>query len=152
MSLLKREAEPNFIEKRRVWKSGFDRNRKRSVVFAAIPAMILCLFVILAAPFIVKILDKVMTGRTDMTVREIQTAEEKAPIAELVPPPNPDLAIAEIYQKRFDEEGFDWRAKPVLEAPAEEAAPLPSRSIKPLSVELMPGVSETSVKAEESAN
>ena len=139
MSLLRKEVEPNFIEKRRVWKSDFDRNRKRSMLFAAIPAMILCLFVIFAAPFIVKIIDQVFMGQSEMTVRGIDTAEEQAPIVEMAPPPNPDIAIAEMYQKRFDEEGFDWRAKPVLETPEKEPVAIPERELKMLNVDLPVG-------------
>ncbi|MEM9157879.1 MAG: hypothetical protein AAGB46_02430 [Verrucomicrobiota bacterium] len=138
MSLLGKQSEPNFIDKRRVWKSDLDRKRTRGMLLASIPAIVLCLFVVLSAPFIARVLSEFIStdyGEEKEAYR-IDTAEETAPIEKQAPPRNPDLVIAEIYQKKFDEEGFDWRAKPVLETPVVEAAPEKKRELQMMNVEI----------------
>ena len=136
MLLRRHSKDDNFIEKRRVWRSQLDQRIGPSMLATVLPAIVMCLFLVLAAPFLTSLANKFLGVReSDVEVVRIETAEETQPVEELVPPPNPELAEAEFYRKHFDSIGFDWRKKPELEEPPVEQD-LPTIELKPIDSEL----------------
>ena len=128
--------DDNFIEKRRVWRSRLDQKIGPGLLVTVLPAIVMCLFLVLAAPFLKRLGDEFFgLHEDDVSIRKIETSQESAPVEEEGPPPNPELAIARIYQRQFDQEGFDWRSEPQLEEPEVQRVENPIE-IKPVSVEI----------------
>ncbi len=78
---------------------------------------------------------RILKVEKDHLMVNIELAEDKEVAVPATPPPNPDLAIAEIYQKLYDEQGFDWRNPPEIEIPEIEREEI-QKEIKPVEVEL----------------
>tara|TARA_B110000037_G_C16922334_1_gene424927 strand:+ start:202 stop:654 length:453 start_codon:yes stop_codon:yes gene_type:complete len=133
---MKREEE-NFIERRRQWKGGKGFSGPR-MSLTMIPAIVVCVFLLMAAPYLGRIISQFGENQQEEVVRPVDTwAEtEVAPEVVVEPPINPEMADALFYQKLYDEQGFDWRNKPEIEI--QEEAPQVEEKIKiePVSVEL----------------
>lgn len=89
----------------------------------------------MAAPYLKSITLKFFEMDKIEVLLPIEMAEDIEEEGPSAPPPNPDIAIAELYQKRYDEEGFDWRTPPRIEIPEEEKDEI-KKEIKMVDVEL----------------
>lgn len=111
------KQEPNFIEKRRQWKAGMDKPLGKRTVMAALPAIALCVIALMSAPYLNQLM-KAFVKKGNTYEATPLNLEDAAPAPEIVlPPPSPDLGMAEHYQQQLDAEGFDWRKKPEIEGP-----------------------------------
>ncbi len=131
------KEEPDFIEKRKAWRSKLDKPIGLSMKLTLIPTLILCTFLVLAAPYLKIIAFKFLDMEKQQVILSIEMAEDTEPVAPPEPPPNPDIAIAKIYQDLYDKQGFDWRTKPEIEFPVLEQPPEIQKEIKPVEVELI---------------
>jgi len=101
-----------------------------------IPTLIMCVFLVMAAPYLKTILLKFFEMDKESVIVPISLAEDGEIAVPATPPPNPEIAIAEIYQRQFDKEGFDWRKPPEIEIPKEAPAKEIEKKIKPVPVEI----------------
>jgi hypothetical protein len=122
-------------QNREVWRSRLDKPMGPGMLVTLIPTLLLCVFLILAAPYLKPIVMRILKVEKDHLMVNIELAEDKEVAVPATPPPNPDLAIAEIYQKLYDEQGFDWRNPPEIEIPEIEREEI-QKEIKPVEVEL----------------
>lgn len=100
-----------------------------------VPTLIMCVFLVMAAPYLKSITLKFFELEKEEVLLPIELAGDSETVLPAVPPPNPDIAIAELYQKQFDDQGFDWRTPPEIELPKEEREEL-EKEIKMVEVEL----------------
>lgn len=105
------------------------------MLLTLIPTLIMCVFLVMAAPYLKSITLKFFEMDREEVLLPVELAEDLEPELPAVPPPNPDLAIAELYQKQFDEQGFDWRTPPKIELPKEEKEEI-IKEIKMVEVDL----------------
>jgi len=105
------------------------------MLLTLIPTLLMCTFLVLAAPYLKPIVMRVLNVEKDYLILNVELAEDTEPVAPVTPPPNPDLANAAFYQKLYDEQGFDWRNPPKLEIPEIEYTEI-QKEIKPVEVEL----------------
>ena len=136
--LNRKDQEPNFIERKREWRGGIDSGLNKRTIILILPAIILGVFVLMAAPYVDDIYKTFVKKGDKVHLSEMNTEEEKEAVEKPGPPPNPEQVVAEFHRKRLEEEGFDWRAEPKLEEPVfipEETA-LPARELKRLAVEV----------------
>ncbi len=126
----------NFVEKRRVWRSQLDQRIGPSMLATVLPAIVMCLFLVLAAPFLKSLADRFFgLKESDVDVMRIETDEDQVVVEEVLPPPNPEVAAVERYRRKLESEGFDWRTKPQLEEPETEITPPPVK-IEPIEIDL----------------
>lgn len=130
-----RQQKP-FEEKRELWRSKLDKPIGPGLMITLIPTLIMCVFLVMAAPYLKSILLKFFEMDQESVIVPISLAEDGEPVLPDTPPPNPEIAIAEIYQRQFDEEGFDWRKPPELEFPEETPAKEIEKEIKPVPVDI----------------
>ena len=126
-----------FDEKKRdIWRSKIDKPIGPRMLVTLIPTLVTCVFLLMAAPYLKTIAMRFFEMEKIEVLLPIDLAAENVEEQEpLAPPPNPDLAIAELYQKQFDEEGFDWRTPPKIEFPKDEKVEI-KKEIKMVKVEL----------------
>jgi hypothetical protein len=105
------------------------------MLLTLIPTLLMCTFLVLAAPYLKPIVMRVLNVEKDYLILNVELAEDKELVAPVTPPPNPDLANAAFYQKLYDGQGFDWRNPPKLEIPEIEYTEI-QKEIKPVEVEL----------------
>ena len=105
------------------------------MLLTLIPTLIMCVFLVMAAPYLKSITLKFFEMDREEVLLPVELAEDLEPELPAVPPPNPDVAIAELYQKQFDEQGFDWRTPPRIELPKEEKEEI-IKEIKMVEVDL----------------
>lgn len=105
------------------------------MLLTLIPTLIMCVFLVMAAPYLKSITLKFFEMDREEVLLPVELAEDLEPELPAVPPPNPDVAIAELYQKQFDEQGFDWRTPPKIELPKEEKEEI-IKEIKMVEVDL----------------
>lgn len=105
------------------------------MLLTLIPTLIMCVFLVMAAPYLKSITLKFFEMDREEVLLPVELAEDLEPELPAVPPPNPDIAIAELYQKQFDEQGFDWRTTPKIELPKEEKEEI-IKEIKMVEVDL----------------
>ncbi len=105
------------------------------MLLTLIPTLIMCVFLVMAAPYLKSITLKFFEMDREEVLLPVELAEDLEPELPAVPPPNPDIAIAELYQKQFDEQGFDWRTPPKIELPKEEKEEI-IKEIKMVEVDL----------------
>ena len=105
------------------------------MLLTLIPTLIMCVFLVMAAPYLKSITLKFFEMNREEVLLPVELAEDLEPELPAVPPPNPDVAIAELYQKQFDEQGFDWRTPPEIELPKEEKEEI-IKEIKMVEVDL----------------
>ena len=105
------------------------------MLLTLIPTLIMCVFLVMAAPYLKSITLKFFEMDKEEVLLPVELAEDLEPELPPVPPPNPDVAIAELYQKQFDEQGFDWRTPPKIELPKEEKEEI-IKEIKMVEVDL----------------
>jgi hypothetical protein len=105
------------------------------MLLTLIPTLIMCVFLVMAAPYLKSITLKFFEMDREEVLLPVELAEDSEPELPAVPPPNPDIAIAELYQKQFDEQGFDWRTPPKIELPKEEKEEI-IKEIKMVEVDL----------------
>jgi len=105
------------------------------MLLTLIPTLIMCVFLVMAAPYLKSITLKFFEMDREEVLLPVELAEDSEPELPAAPPPNPDIAIAELYQKRFDEQGFDWRTPPKIELPKEEKEEI-IKEIKMVEVDL----------------
>ena len=129
------KQQSRLEKKRELWRSKLDKPIGPGVLVTLIPTLIMCVFLILAAPYLKGILLKFFEMDREEVIRSIEVVEDGEPELPETPPPNPERAIAEIYQRQFDAEGFDWRTPPKIEIP-EEKRPEIVKEIKPIPVEI----------------
>lgn len=106
------------------------------MMLTLIPTLIMCVFLVMAAPYLKTILLKFFEMDNESVIVPISLAEDGEIAVPATPPPNPEIAIAEIYQRQFDKEGFDWRKPPEIEIPKEAPAKEIEKEIKPVPVEI----------------
>jgi hypothetical protein len=121
-------------EKREAWRSRLDKPIGRGTLLALIPTLAMCVFLVMSAPYLKIIAVRFFEIEKDHVVLSVDLAEDTEAVAPIGPPPNPELAIAKIYQKLYDEEGFDWRNPPVIEYPEIKREEI-RKEIKPVEVE-----------------
>ena len=100
-----------------------------------IPTLIMCVFLIMAAPYLKSIAIKFFEFEKESVILNVEMAEDVEYALPAVPPPNPDVVAAELYRKELEAQGFDWRTKPQIELPKEEREEI-QKEIKPVEVEL----------------
>jgi hypothetical protein len=130
-----RQQKP-FEEKRELWRSRLDKPIGPGMMLTLIPTLIMCVFLVMAAPYLKTILLKFFEMDKESVIVPISLAEDGEIAVPATPPPNPEIAIAEIYQRQFDKEGFDWRKPPEIEIPKEAPAKEIEKEIKPVPVEI----------------
>ena len=128
--------KPGVVEsKREIWRSKIDKPMGPGMLLTLIPTLIMCVFLVMAAPYLKSITLKFFEMDREEVLLPVELAEDLEPELPAVPPPNPDVAIAELYQKQFDEQGFDWRTPPKIELPKEEKEEI-IKEIKMVEVDL----------------
>ncbi|MBN12794.1 MAG: hypothetical protein CMI17_07315 [Opitutaceae bacterium] len=128
--------KPGGVEsKREIWRSKIDKPMGPGMLLTLIPTLIMCVFLVMAAPYLKSITLKFFEMDREEVLLPVELAEDLEPELPTVPPPNPDVAIAELYQKQFDEQGFDWRTPPKIELPKEEKEEI-IKEIKMVEVDL----------------
>jgi hypothetical protein len=128
--------KPGVVEsKREIWRSKIDKPMGPGMLLTLIPTLIMCVFLVMAAPYLKSITLKFFEMDREEVLLPVELAEDSEPELPAAPPPNPDIAIAELYQKRFDEQGFDWRTPPKIELPKEEKEEI-IKEIKMVEVDL----------------
>ena len=128
--------KPGGVEsKREIWRSKIDKPMGPGMLLTLIPTLIMCVFLVMAAPYLKSITLKFFEMDKEEVLLPVELAEDLEPVLPAVPPPNPDVAIAELYQKQFDEQGFDWRTPPKIELPKEEKEEI-IKEIKMVEVDL----------------
>ena len=134
MKFQPRKPGGHVESKREIWRSKIDKPMGPGMLLTLIPTLIMCVFLVMAAPYLKSITLKFFEMDREEVLLPVELAEDSEP--ELpVPPPNPDIAIAELYQKQFDEQGFDWRTPPKIELPKEEKEEI-IKEIKMVEVDL----------------
>lgn len=130
------QREPNFIEKRRQWKGELDKPVGRRMLMIMLPAIILCVFALMSAPYLKAIFETFADGE-ELRLKSISLEEPSEPKAAAESPVSPEVSMAQFYRDRYDREGFDWRNKPQVERQATEhfARDL-EIEVSPLGVEL----------------
>lgn len=123
------------VEKREIWRSRLDKSIGPGMLVTLVPTLIMCVFLVMAAPYLKSIAMRILGSERESIILNVKLAEDTEPVVALLPPPNPELAIAKIYQKLYDEQGFDWRTNPVIEFPEVERVEI-QKEIKPVEVEL----------------
>ena len=123
--------EETFIDRKRAYRSQLDKPVGPSMMITVLPSIVICLFVIMAAPYMERIVDKFILNPETQVVRPIDTAEETESVVETGPPPSADAVILEITKRRLAEEGFDIHTKPELNLPV-VTRERPKVDIKPL--------------------
>ena len=128
--------KPGGVEsKREIWRSKIDKPMGPGMLLTLIPTLIMCVFLVMAAPYLKSITLKFFEMDKEEVLLPVELVEDLEPELPAVPPPNPDVAIAELYQKQFDEQGFDWRTPPKIELPKEEKEEI-IKEIKMVEVDL----------------
>ena len=128
--------KPGGVEsKREIWRSKIDKPMGPGMLLTLIPTLIMCVFLVMAAPYLKSITLKFFEMDREEVLLPVELAEDLEPELPAVPPPNPDVAIAELYQKQFDEQGFYWRTPPKIELPKEEKEEI-IKEIKMVEVDL----------------
>lgn len=136
------ERELNFIERRREWKARIEKPLSRRTFLAMIPALALCVFALLSAPYLDDLLRLFVKKGEEYQVSQLNIKDETKPEEVAGPPADPEAGLADFYREKFDKEGFDWRQKPQVEGPDLTYArekPLP---IEPVEVDLPATMSE----------
>lgn len=121
----RQKEEQTFVEKKRQWKAGMDKPMKRSTFFMMLPALIIGVFLLISAPYIRIIMQKVISKKDEIQPHALNiddAPEKKEKAEEPLPPLSPEAAQARFYQDRYDKEGFDWRSTPEVDAPESEVA------------------------------
>lgn len=135
--LNKREKEPNFIDKRRQWKSQLDSPLTRRSLIMVLPAVVLCVFLMLAAPYLKILVEEMVQDGDELIIsRPLNLEDEPEKAEDIGPPPNPEQVLLQQYRERLEAEGFDWRATPQVEAPDLGLAREQPIAIEPVAVEL----------------
>ena len=130
-----RKQKP-FEEKRELWRSKLNKPIGPGMMITLIPTLIMCVFLVMAAPYLKSMLLKFFEMDQESVIVPISLSEHSELVLPDTPPPNPEIAIAEIYQRQFDKEGFDWRKPPELEIPEEILTEEIVKEIKPVPVEI----------------
>ena len=117
MKFQPRKPGGHVESKREIWRSKIDKPMGPGMLLTLIPTLIMCVFLVMAAPYLKSITLKFFEMDREEVLLPVELAEDLEPELPAVPPPNPDIAIAELYQKQFDEQGFDWRTPPKIELP-----------------------------------
>lgn len=151
--LNQRNREPNFIEKKRQWKSKMEKPLSRRTLLMILPALILSVFVIMSAPYLKLIVEEFVNSGEEMSYPlKVDTEEDKEKSERAGPPPDPDKVLLDQYRARLEAEGFDWRAKPQYEGQIDlELVEGHEPTLEPVEVELpatMPELIEQSQAGE----
>lgn len=135
MKFQPRKPGGHVESKREIWRSKIDKPMGPGMLLTLIPTLIMCVFLVMAAPYLKSITLKFFEMDREEVLLPVELAEDSEPELPAVPPPNPDIAIAGLYQKQFDEQGFDWRTPPKIELPKEEKEEI-IKEIKMVEVDL----------------
>ena len=146
--LNQRKREPNFIEKKRQWKSKVEKPLSRRMLLMLMPALILSVFVIMSAPYLKLILEQFLSEDSMITTPAELNLEDEEVVEKKGPPPNPDTVMREEYRKRLEAEGFDWRKKPEVEGPDLSFAREQDHSVEPIEVDLFQTLTELQTRLE----
>ncbi len=130
-----RKPGEHEAKKREIWRSKIDKPIGPGMLVTLVPTLIMCVFLVMAAPYLKSFTMKFFDMEREEVLLPIDLAGESETVLPAVPPPNPDIAIAELYQKQFDEQGFDWRTPPEIEIPEEKKEEI-KKEIKMVEVEL----------------
>ncbi|EDY83488.1 hypothetical protein VDG1235_3115 [Verrucomicrobiia bacterium DG1235] len=134
--LNQKNREPNFIEKRRQWKSKMDKPLSRRMLIMVLPALVLSVFVMMSAPYLKIMVEEFMKSGDDMSYPVELDISDKKVVEKEGPPPDPDAVLRDEYRKQLEAEGFDWRKKPEVEGPDLSFARERELPIVPVEVEL----------------
>ncbi len=135
MKFQPRKPGGHVENKREIWRSKINKPIGPGMLLTLIPTLVMCVFLVMAAPYLKSITLKFFEMDREEVLLPIEMAKDSEPELPAVPPPNPEIAIAEIYQKQFDEQGFDWRTPPQIELPKEEKEEI-TKEIKMVDVDL----------------
>ncbi len=130
------KKEPNFIEKRRQWKAGIDKPLGKRTVMAALPAIALCVFALMSAPYLHQLMKALVKEGDSFEATPLSLVDAPAAPEIVLPPPSPDAGMAEFYQQQLSAEGFDWRKRPEIEGPDLSYARERPVVVSPVPVEL----------------
>ena len=132
------EKEENFIEQRRLWQPSIDKPFGKGTMLMILPAITLCFFVVVAAPYIAKMLEMMIEGGGQEIGLARLNIEDPVEVKPVEPPPNPEHFILQRYRETLEAEGIDWKEPPEVEMP--ELIPIVEHEveIKPLDVDLSP--------------
>lgn len=134
--LNQKNKDLNFIEKRRQWKSKMDKPLSRRMLIMVLPALVLSVFVMMAAPYIKLMMEKYMRGGVEMSYPTEMDISETKVVEKAGPPPSPEAVLRQEYRDKLDAEGFDWRKKPEIPEPDLNFAQERELPIKPVPVDL----------------
>ncbi len=134
-------------EKREIWRSKLDKPVGPGMLVTLVPTLIMCVFLVMAAPYLKSIVLKFFELDKEQVILPIEVADDALKEPPPGPPPPTEQAIAEIYQRRFDAEGFDWRTKPEIEFPEEAKTEL-AKELRPVEVEIPLNPQLTQIRAE----
>lgn len=146
--LNQKNREPNFIEKKRQWRSKMEKPLSRRMLVMLLPALILSVFAIMSVPYLKLIAEEFLKEGDMMTMPTQVSLEEEKVFEKKGPPPSPEAVMREEYRKRLEEEGFDWRKKPELDAVDLSFAREQEHSVTALEVELPNTMTELQVRSE----
>ncbi|MCH6255272.1 hypothetical protein MLD52_01845 [Puniceicoccaceae bacterium K14] len=137
--------QENFIDRKRKWKSGMDRKMGPGLLITVLPAIVMCVFLLMAAPYLRVIIFDYLKDDEKQTLnaRKLDLSDAPEKPAPVVVPGNPEHADAEFYRKLYDEQGIDWREAPVIEVPEEGNVEQREIAIKPLDVEIPSSMMKT---------
>ena len=125
------DKEESFYDRKHAYRSQLDKPIGPSMMITVLPSVIMCVFIVLAAPYIKQIVEKFVVAGDEQVVRKIELAEEKQIVEAEGPPPSADAVILEITRRRLKERGFEEQTKELIEVPRLEAV-RPKLDIKPL--------------------
>lgn len=100
-----------------------------------IPTLIMCVFLLMAAPYLKSIAFKFFEIEKDQVILSVDMVDETEFALPPVPPPNPEIVATQLYRRELEAQGFDWRTKPEIELPEETRVEI-QKEIKPVEVEL----------------
>ena len=145
--LNQKNREPNFIEKRRQWKSKMDKPLSKRTWIMILPALVLSVFVMMSAPYLKIMMEKFMKGDADMSYPTSLDLSDEKVAEENGPPPSPEAVLRQEYRDQLEAEGFDWRQKPEVAGPDLGYARERELAVKPIEVELPVTMSELRVQS-----
>ena len=108
--------EPNFIERKRQWKGELDKPMKKRTLMMVLPAVILCVFVVMSAPYLKKIVEIMAEPEPTYDLKALNL--EETPEAKTVegPPPDVEELMAQRVRDELAAQGIDWQNPPLLPA------------------------------------
>lgn len=141
------KREPNFIERKRQWKSKMEKPLSGRMLLMLMPALILSVFVIMSAPYLKIIIEKFLDEDSMITTPSELNLEDEEVVEKAGPPPNPETVMRDEYRKRLEAEGFDWRQKPQIDPVDLSFASEQDHTVEAIDVELPSTMTELQARS-----